>query len=360
MGNLLDVPILTPLTEKYFYKNKNISFYSIQGYRLHMEDFYSFYKDKRYLYFGIFDGHGGAYVSTYLRDKFLPFISNRFSKINIDNIDEKKITKIINELYLKFDFEIYSKIIFNKTQGSTAICIIMSNQKTIIIHCGDSKSIVYNGKNIIYKTLDFKPNNEIEKRRILNSNHTVRGNRIDGVIDISRCFGDFVFKRVKNNKIDISSAIIPLPGIKIINNKNIKFIASISDGISNMINDELLVSYIEYNLQLNISLIEISENIVKYCIYKQGTDNMTISLIVFYKYDFNHNLSLTEKEELEIIYKIVTKKIKTELENFKPFSIFKLFNLMRYLERDNIIKKLTIDIGFRSIFIENVYKSIIC
>lgn len=46
-------------------------------------------------------------------------------------------------------------------------------------------------------TVDHKPDNEIEKKRILRKGGNVIGNRIEN-ISVSRAFGDFVYKKQKH------------------------------------------------------------------------------------------------------------------------------------------------------------------
>ncbi|CCU56037.1 protein phosphatase 1B [Choristoneura rosaceana entomopoxvirus 'L'] len=350
MGNILDTPILDINSENLIHNNIHIQNMSIQGFRLHMEDFYSIYYYKKYLYVGIYDGHGGEYVSAYLRDNFLQYISTTINNLKLSN-NLKSISRKINELFISFDKDIQKNIIFSKTQGSTAVCVALSNNNIIILNCGDSRAIVYNGRDVIYETTDFKPCNKKESKRIIKSGRRIIDNRIDGIINISRCFGDYNFKTTPS---DYTHAIIALPEIKILDSKSCKFIVLLSDGITNVINSDDLCNYIEYNLQLNIQLSIITDNILKYCIYKQSTDNMTISIIVLYKYNFNNTLNDIELDELDIINKRVISELTINRNKYIPCNIRNIVNLIKSIDYN-----LHNSAGFRYNYIKSIYDKFI-
>jgi serine/threonine protein phosphatase PrpC len=349
MGNFLEVPILTSIVATEKYGKINIYFYSVQGYRKNMEDFFSLYKDKKYIYVGVYDGHGGDNVSHYIKENFLKYLSHCIDNTKISPSEFKKNVKIINKCFISFDMKIKNNIINSKNQGSTVVCAIISKEYIMICHCGDSRAIAYNGRDIIFSTIDYKPCNSKEKKRILKSGHVLKNNRIDGQIDISRCLGDFHFKQSYNYN---NNAIISLPGIHILNINQCKFLVLVSDGITNKINNKQLCDYIEYNLQINVPATDISDNIAKYCLYKEGTDNMTICIVIFYKYDFNNSLFNIEKEELDIIHDRVVKVIKKNRDNYMPYSIFNLLNLIKSVDYN-----LKISAGFRYNYINDIYKS---
>ncbi|CCU55418.1 protein phosphatase 1B [Adoxophyes honmai entomopoxvirus 'L'] len=348
MGNRLDIPILSVKSEHLIHNNIHIQNMAMQGYRLTMEDYYSIYNDNKYLYVGVYDGHGGDCISLYLCQNFLKHISKYINKIK-SNYTIKTKTEIIENAFIDFDNLIQKNILFNVTQGSTAVCVAISNKKTIILNCGDSRAILYNGRNVIYETTDFKPCVPVEERRIKKSGRKITNNyRIDGEINVSRGFGDYKFKTSSNVR---SHAIIAIPEIKIINNNLCKFIVLITDGITNVMENDDLCNYIEYNLQINTQLSIITENILKYCIYKHSTDNMTISIILLYKYDFNNTLNIIEANELNIIYKRVLLELKTNKNKYKTYNMFKLLSLIKTIDYD-----LKFSAGFRYNYIKSLYK----
>ncbi|CCU56327.1 protein phosphatase 1B [Mythimna separata entomopoxvirus 'L'] len=351
MGNLLDVPVIDFNTENLIENNIEIQNTSMQGYRLNMEDCYSIYCDNKYLYVGLYDGHGGKYVSDYLCDNFLKYLSKYINRIKKISSNNNYINKLINECFISFDLLIQKNIFFNKTQGSTAICVVITKHNIIILNCGDSRAVLFNGRDIIYQTTDFKPCNKKEKKRIISSGRKIINDRIDGQINISRCFGDFNFKTTLN---PYTHAIISIPEIKIIDINSCKFIVLLTDGITNVADNDIICSYIEYNLQLNIQLAYITENIIKYCLYKKSTDNMTISIIVLYKYNFNNTLNDIEINELNIIKKRVYEELKKNKFKYETYSIFKVLNLIKIIDYD-----LKYSAGFRYNYIDSLYKKII-
>ncbi|BAO49536.1 putative protein phosphatase 2C [Alphaentomopoxvirus acuprea] len=344
MGKNLSVPVLKPNVKEYFFnRNIKVSFYSIQGYRNTMEDSYSIFYDNKNIYIGVFDGHGGRYVSTYASDNFLKFISKY---TNLNNIKLNSIYTLLNNCYKEFDNKIQSDILFSKEQGCTVVCLIIMDKKIILSHCGDSRGIIYNGKDIVYNTEDHKPIKVSERERIIKSEHTIIDDRIDGQIDISRCFGDFKFK---SNFFE--SAIIPIPEIFITDINICKFILMVTDGISNIINNYDLCKYVEYGLQIHMNINTISNNIVKCCIYKGGTDNMTISIVLLVSYNLNNTLDLMHKKENRVLKKRVLNELKSNYKLYFPINHDKLINLIKKIDYD-----LQFSAGYNFDYINKIYE----
>ncbi|AAC97874.1 ORF MSV081 putative protein phosphatase 2C (PP2C), similar to Mus musculus SW:P36993 [Melanoplus sanguinipes entomopoxvirus] len=332
MGNLLPLPIINGTSKSLLIKNNNIQFSLIQGYRKTMEDFYSYYIDNKYLYLALFDGHGGSYVSSYLHNNFLKYLAKSIKSYNIDSYKSidllyNDIGKVIKNVYIEIDKLIYDNIDFSKSQGSTVVSTIITNNYIIFSHCGDSPVSAYNGKNIIYKSIDHKPINKKERDRIIKSGHKIINNRIDGIIDISRCLGDFKFKGLK-------SAIIPIPVVKIIKKDTCKFFILMTDGITNFISISEICNYIEYKLQISQDISSICDSILMRAIYNESSDNISICLTVIQKYMINDTLKNEYDNFIKHVNKIVVNEIKKKPQIYlnKDPKIIRILKLIKSLD----------------------------
>ncbi len=90
-------------------------------------------------------------------------------------------------------------------------------------------------------SLDHKPSNEIESKRIVAAGGWVEFNRVNGNLALSRALGDFVFKR-NQKKSPQEQIVSAYPDIEVREiNDTLEFIVIACDGIWDvMTNDEVI------------------------------------------------------------------------------------------------------------------------
>ena len=184
---------------------------SIQGRRPHMEDFYQCImpdeicsKPDKWAYFFVFDGHGGDSVAKYCQENFVKQLVERLQKSGKDeNSDKDLIEKDITEFCYDFDEEIkknvcyLNEIEFNETVGTTVCGVIVNRKNFIFINIGDSRAAMIREENV-FQTRDHKPMLADEFCRIYNAKSSVWLNKVNGMLALSRAFGDFHFKDVES------------------------------------------------------------------------------------------------------------------------------------------------------------------
>lgn len=357
MGNITSSIYKSP-TISYNLKNlvinrKNrlkISACSIQGYRESMEDYYNIITYRNFIGIGLYDGHSGNAISKKLAREF---VISLYKKIKYKtkrkkNYDIKYINQIIYNFFIEYDNEL-RKLNF-KNEGSTAVILLIINNNIYIANCGDSRCILYNGKELFIKTKDHKPNDPTEYARIIKTNHKVKEDRIDSLINISRTFGDFTFK--DNGK--HINAIIPNPSIYNSNIDYCKFAVMISDGISNVITDKEICKYIDNRLYIGDKLSSICKNIINYCLYKNSCDNMSIVIILCHEYTIDKE----RKSNDELYNKIIKDEIKKIMNN--KTEINKKYNYNNVIKIVNILNtSIKYNISFKIPLVNKYYKQYI-
>ncbi|KAL3857682.1 hypothetical protein ACJMK2_012324 [Sinanodonta woodiana] len=159
---------------------------SDQGGRRYMEDHHSlrFVKNDEggfeFAYFGIFDGHGGAEASRYARDHLLNEIT-KYDKFWSEKDDD--ILFAVKEGFLDTHYGMWKEVDkwpktasgLPSTSGTTASIGIIKNSKLYIGHVGDSAIVLgyddsrsdkYIRPRSEMLTMDHKPSDPEEKRRI--------------------------------------------------------------------------------------------------------------------------------------------------------------------------------------------------
>ena len=179
--------------------NKNISFFSDLHYceyldknpdfRDYMEDYIlsinNFNSESFKHLFCVFDGHGGDETAKLCVKKY-PEI---FSQCLCDN-------PFNYELALKNSFHLMDEEI-EKTKsyevGNTGTIVFINNNYLYCANVGDSSCCLLGKKNE-FITIEDRCSNKVEKKRIEKEGGQVIEDRLDGILEISRCFGDHDLK----------------------------------------------------------------------------------------------------------------------------------------------------------------------
>lgn len=82
--------------------------------------------------------------------------------------------------------------------GCTSTTVLVTHDKVICANAGDSRTIVLKGGKVLFGTVDHKPDDELEKARIEAAGGKVMNGRVQGALALSRCLGDFEYKKAKD------------------------------------------------------------------------------------------------------------------------------------------------------------------
>ena len=235
-----------PLTERFIERVGN-SFMkcaatNIQGFRSTNEDAHdislSLHTTKfnpPIAYMGVFDGHSGPMASHFLKTE----LRVRLAQLK-DPMNHEELYKCI----MSCDADFLKKEKQIRQQGST-LCFILiqpslspfltlfptllppenttniqnSNTTPIIpyrmtiANVGDSRAIVLDAQgNLLFATIDHKPEMPLESKRIEHAGGFVLNNRVDQILSLSRAIGDASFK--ENSKLKPEEQkVIALPDL---------------------------------------------------------------------------------------------------------------------------------------------------
>ncbi|XAR49913.1 Phosphoprotein phosphatase [Bertholletia excelsa] len=173
-------------------------------------------------FFGVYDGHGGSQVANYCRDRIHFALGEELKDIEanlfegaMSETQQVEWEKAFSRCFLKVDDEVGGKVsrkvcsenagssvitvdpIAPETVGSTAVVALICSSHIIVANCGDSRAVLYRGKEPTALSIDHKPNREDEYARIEASGGKViqwNGHRVFGVLAMSRSIGDRYLK----------------------------------------------------------------------------------------------------------------------------------------------------------------------
>ncbi|XP_044464977.1 protein phosphatase 2C 77-like [Mangifera indica] len=159
-------------------------------------------------FFGVYDGHGGSQVANYCRDRIHSALAEEIELVRKCLTDgslkdgcQEQWKKTFTNCFVKVDAEVGGKAgqdpVAPETVGSTAIVAIVCASHIIVANCGDSRAVLYRGKEPMALSVDHKPNREDEYARIEAAGGKViqwNGHRVFGVLAMSRSIGDRYLK----------------------------------------------------------------------------------------------------------------------------------------------------------------------
>lgn len=247
------------------------------GQRTYMEDKLSFDVKLPYgfSYYGVFDGHGGAEVSTYLkvhmRDVIKKHILTAFqdgplSRVDVSSMLYDAIKQIVSDIPYRLAME----------TGSTAVIVLRRSSTLWVANIGDSRAIMNEGHASIPLTKDHKPNDPDEHTRIVTLGGKVAkafpGDvyRVNGVLALSRAIGDFALAPHVTWKPDII--------VHQINSLN-HYVFIATDGIWDVLSNNEVVDIIN-QIAMENKWQEIGHTLITLARSRNSGDNIGCMLII--------------------------------------------------------------------------------
>ncbi|GFE55290.1 phosphatase 2C domain-containing protein [Babesia ovis] len=157
-----------------------------------------------FLVCALFDGHGGRTCAAFAKENLLHEIVQQLLQqlqaepTHSDEFSESLFKKAVNAACLRLDSRIAHDLI-GCNDGCTALLLFIGSSRIYVVNLGDSAAYLCRKLNNVLHAI---PLNEVhkawipkEKERILHYGGTVEGSRVNGVLEVTRSFGDLGLKR---------------------------------------------------------------------------------------------------------------------------------------------------------------------
>lgn len=228
----------------------------------------------------VFDGHSGWQCSQYLSQHLIPamalhpkFLENKIEPAILDtfrNMDAK-----INNILRKEEC----------TAGSTGIVAVYDGRKHVltVANVGDSMCVLSrSGRAVklhrVHRVFD-SPEYEEERKRIEATGSRIVNNRVDGVLAISRAFGDIALKG--NPKTPGPVIAVPDVVAEVITPMT-EFGIIASDGLWDVMEPQLSVNFVRKLLNKKNDLQEAAAELAREALARGSLDNVTILILSFH------------------------------------------------------------------------------
>lgn len=219
-----------------------------------------------YSLFAIMDGHGGDFVSEYVRTHLETVLKNAMQTQSDLNIR----TALIRAFHTLHDNLPYEK---SYTCGCTCVVLLLHDNHLWVANCGDSRAISHHGDKCVDLSFDHKPDLPSETARIRRAGGdvvVVEGvPRVNGELAVSRSIGD---KRYTPN-------VIPSPDITYYPlSQSTRYVLLATDGLWDVMTSVDADRFVRTHLSmLNRSAPrDISFAIMKHAYELETQDNVTV------------------------------------------------------------------------------------
>lgn len=258
----------------------------MQGWRINMEDSHthilSLPDDPGTAFFGVYDGHGGAKVAQYAGKHLHKYILKR------PEYKEGKIEEALRQGFLDVDTAmLQEESLKDELAGTTAVAIILKDNKLYCANVGDSRAIASVGGHVEVLSLDHKPGNDAEIKRIQAAGGWVEFNRVNGNLALSRALGDFVFKKNEKKKAE-EQIVTAYPDVEVREiTPDWEFLVIACDGIWDVMTNEEVIEFVRLRIGTGMDPEDICEDLMTRCLAPDcqmgglGCDNMTVVLVCF-------------------------------------------------------------------------------
>lgn len=291
MGAFLPKPITTTKGEKGEGNGIKWSVCSMQGWRVDMEDAHINKtgvsdKLKNWSIFAVFDGHAGKFVAEESAKEFTKHLiqSTPFDTLSDDsNYKEEQIKQGIKDAFRSWDKILRTKANNpNRTDrsGSTATGVLITPEDMFFFNAGDSRTFLVSNNDVKFSTVDHKPTDEAEKKRIESAGGRVMIQRINGSLAVSRALGDFEYKSSSELQ-DIEQLVSPLPNVTCIkrNSSCDNYIICACDGIYDVMTNDEIKEFISNRLSSTTDQSLVPGSLLDLCLNKGSRDNMSAIII---------------------------------------------------------------------------------
>ena len=239
--------------------------------------------DQRAL-FAVFDGHGGRNAADCAAKVFADILVKdpEFACDNYEKALYNTFQKVDQEVLKKSEQEHW-------TDGCTACVVLLVGKRLYTANLGDAEAVLAEsenkGKIVKPQPLSTKhnPTDESEKKRIEEAGGEVVYGRINGILAISRSFGDIEFKYPYNKS--MKDFVSPLPALQMTPiGKHNPFLFITCDGLYEKMNYDDLCALCNTQIAAHQKKKEydlVATEMINESLKRGSTDNHTCIVIVF-------------------------------------------------------------------------------
>lgn len=260
---------------------------SMQGWRSTMEDAHAVYltvpnmpgniRDEDCAIAAVFDGHCGSRFAQSCAAHIREWLTAT------DAFKKGSFEKALRDAYCAGDAALH-KAMPNELSGCTGNCVLVVQNHLYCANTGDSRAVLCRNGEAIALSEDHKPTNPAERERIMKAGGFVQGGRVNGILSLSRAFGDYAFKDMSLKPEQMAITVTPDVYHTELTPHD-EFVIIACDGVWDMMTNDKAVEFVRNEVADHGDISLACERLMTACLASTptayGTDNMTIIILQF-------------------------------------------------------------------------------
>ena len=263
-------------------------------------------KEKSAAMISVFDGHAGSICAEFLKANLhtrvlssLPYeatksmdiagVASSALELAFDEIDKQFLGHVLGGMTSKKDIDdlLDTQVSYIENSGSTAVVLVATDDFVHIAHVGDSRAVgfrISDGK-AVSLTADHKAGTPAEQLRIEAAGGCVASHRVNGVIAVSRSFGDIEFKTLKERvwkksfKDDLLSCTPDVVSLPRSGPESMDFFILATDGVWDRVGPQTAVNLALESMAKEKDLQKACVSIIREALFRDSDDDISVIIM---------------------------------------------------------------------------------
>ncbi|CAK4697109.1 hypothetical protein AeNC1_000014 [Aphanomyces euteiches] len=245
-------------------------------------------------YVGLYDGHGGDACASLLKERLHIEL---FHRVGFIQPNLSTIAPAIQQTCLDLDAGICDELYaLDSPSGSTAtFCVIdgtSAKPRLVVGHVGDCRALLCRKgrRGFVPLTKDHRCSTQDEHDRVVSTGGVVINNRINGVLGITRTFGDLEFKGRELKATQQAAAVYSqecvgtvlhaLPDVVIVDIHPMdEFLLLACDGVWEVMSNDAAVEFVSERLAVHGNIHVAADELAHEALRLMSSDNVTVLLV---------------------------------------------------------------------------------
>lgn len=230
-------------------------------------------------FYGLFDGHGGAEASAFIRKNFIRlfFDDAKFpqsSEVNDSFLSE--VEKSLRKAFLLADCALADDASISSSSGTTALTALILGRLLMVANAGDCRAVLCRRGEAIDMSQDHKPIHPSEQRRVEELGAFVEDGYLNGVLSVTRALGDWDVKFSQGSP----SPLISEPEFRqALLTEDDEFLIISCDGIWDVMSSQHAVNVVRRGLRRHDDPEQSARDLVKEALRLNTSDNLTVIVV---------------------------------------------------------------------------------